>query len=90
MADEPHRDQPRRRATASRTSSRIFGIDDLVRGYQTVVATGISGGDMLRGVRYMADGARTQSLVLCSRCNRVRFIDSIHLFSSDRHEEIRL
>jgi fructose-1,6-bisphosphatase II len=70
--------------------SRIFGIDDLVRGYQTVVATGISGGDLLRGVRYMADGARTQSLVLCSRCNRVRFIDSIHLFSADRHEEIRL
>jgi fructose-1,6-bisphosphatase II len=69
---------------------RIFGIDDLVRGYQTVVATGISGSDLLRGVRYMADGARTQSLVLCSRCNRVRFIDSIHLFSGDRHEEIRL
>ena len=70
--------------------SRIFGIDDVVRGHQTVVATGISGGDLLRGVRYMADGARTQSLVLCSRCNRVRFIDSIHLFSADRHEEIRL
>jgi fructose-1,6-bisphosphatase II len=70
--------------------SRLFGIDDLVRGYQTVVATGISGSDLLRGVRYMADGARTQSLVLCSRCNRVRFIDSIHLFSGDRHEEIRL
>ncbi len=70
--------------------NRLFGIDDLVRGHQTVVATGISGGDLLRGVRYMADGARTQSLVLCSRCNRVRFIDSIHLFSGDRHEEIRL
>ncbi len=70
--------------------SRLFGLDDLVRGHQTVVATGISGGDLLRGVRYMADGARTQSLVLCSRCNRVRFIDSIHLFSADRHEEIRL
>jgi fructose-1,6-bisphosphatase II len=70
--------------------NRLFGLDDLVRGHQTIVATGISGGDLLRGVRYMADGARTQSLVLCSRCNRVRFIDSIHLFSGDRHEEIRL
>jgi fructose-1,6-bisphosphatase II len=70
--------------------SRIFGIDDLVRGHQTVVATGISGSDLLRGVRYMADGARTQSLVLCSRCNRVRFIDSIHLFSGDVREAIRL
>ena len=69
---------------------RIFGIDDLVRGHHVVVATGISGGDLLRGVRYFAEGARTHSLVLCTRCNRVRFIDSIHLFSRDRHEEIRL
>lgn len=69
---------------------RVFGIDDLVQGDQTVVATGISGGDLLRGVRYMADGARSHSLVLCSRCNRVRFIDSIHLFSRERHGEIRL
>jgi fructose-1,6-bisphosphatase II len=69
---------------------RVFGIDDLVRGHQTVVATGISGGDLLRGVRYMAEGARSHSLVLCSRCNRVRFIDSIHLFSRERHAEIRL
>ena len=70
--------------------SRIFGIEDLVRGEQIVVATGISNGDLLRGVRYFADGARTHSTVLCSRCNRVRFIDSIHLFRRDRHEEIRL
>jgi fructose-1,6-bisphosphatase II len=69
---------------------QIFGIDDLVRGHQMVVGTGISNGDLLRGVRYFAEGARTQSIVLCSRCNRVRFIDSIHLFSSHRHEEIRL
>jgi fructose-1,6-bisphosphatase II len=69
---------------------QIFGIDDLVRGHQMVVGTGISNGDLLRGVRYFAEGARTQSIVLCSRCNRVRFVDSIHLFSRDRHEEIRL
>ena len=69
---------------------RIFGIEDLVRGDMMVVGTGISNGDLLRGVRYFAGGARTHSLVLCARCNRVRFIDSIHLFSRDRHEEIRL
>ncbi len=70
--------------------TRIFGIDDLVKGDQIVVGTGISNGDLLRGVRYFAEGARSQSIVLCSRCNRVRFVDSIHLFSHDRHEEIRL
>ena len=69
---------------------RVFGIDDLVQGHQTVVATGISGGDLLRGVRYMAEGARSHSLVLCSRCNRVRFIDTIHQFSRERYAEIRL
>jgi fructose-1,6-bisphosphatase II len=69
---------------------RIFGIDDLVDGHHTVVACGISGTDLLRGVHYFADGARTHALVLCTRCNRVRFIDSIHLFSHDRHEAIRL
>jgi fructose-1,6-bisphosphatase II len=70
--------------------SRIFGIEDLVRGHQIVVASGISNGDLLRGVRYFADGARTHSIILCSRCNHVRFVDSIHLFRRDRHEEIRL
>jgi len=69
---------------------RIFEIDDLVDGHHTVVACGISGTDLLRGVHYFADGARTHTLVLCTRCNRVRFIDSIHLFSHDRHEAIRL
>ena len=70
--------------------SRIFGIEDLVRGDMMVVGTGISNGDLLRGVRYFAGGARTQSIVLCQRCGRVRFVDSIHLFSRDRHMEIRL
>ena len=69
---------------------RIFGVDDLVSGEVMVVGTGISNGDLLRGVRYFAGGARTHSIVLCSTCNRVRFIDTIHLFTRDRHEEIRL
>ncbi len=69
---------------------RIFGIDDLVRGDMMVVGTGISNGDLLRGVRYFSEGARTHSIVLCTRCSRVRFIDSIHLFARHRHSEIRL
>ena len=63
-------------------------VDDLVAALG--VGTGISNGDLLRGVRYFAEGARTHSILLCARCNRVRFIDSIHLFSRDRHAEIRL
>jgi fructose-1,6-bisphosphatase II len=69
---------------------RIFDIDDLVDGHHSVVASGITASDLLRGVHYFAEGARTHSLVLCTQCNRVRFIDSIHLFARDRHEAIRL
>jgi len=55
-----------------------------------VAATGVTNGDLLRGVRYLADSARTQSLVMCTRCNWVRFVDGIHFFARERREEIRL
>ena len=42
------------------------------------VATGVTNGDLLRGVRFMADSARTHSLIMCMRCNWVRFTDGIH------------
>ena len=55
-----------------------------------VVATGVSNGDLLRGVRFLADSARTHSLVMCTRCNWVRFVDGIHFFARERREEVRL
>jgi fructose-1,6-bisphosphatase II len=69
---------------------RIFTIDDLAPQEVIVVATGVSNGDLLRGVRYFADSARTHSLVMCTRCNWVRFVDGIHFFARDRREEVRL
>ena len=69
---------------------RIFTIDDLAPGEVIVVATGVSNGDLLRGVRYLADSARTHSLVMCTRCNWVRFVDGIHFFARERREEVRL
>jgi fructose-1,6-bisphosphatase II len=70
--------------------NRIFTIDDLAPGETIVVATGVSNGDLLRGVRYLADSARTHSLVMCTRCNWVRFVDGIHFFARERREEVRL
>ncbi len=69
---------------------QVFGIDDLVPGEVIMVATGVSNGDLLRGVRFLADSARTQSLVMCTRCNWVRFVDGIHFFARERREEVRL
>jgi fructose-1,6-bisphosphatase II len=69
---------------------RVFTIDDLAPGETIVAATGVSNGDLLRGVRYLADSARTHSLVMCTRCNWVRFVDGIHFFARERREEVRL
>jgi fructose-1,6-bisphosphatase II len=69
---------------------RIFTTDDLASGEVIVAATGVSNGDLLRGVRYLTDSARTHSLVMCTRCNWVRFVDGIHFFARERREEVRL
>jgi fructose-1,6-bisphosphatase II len=69
---------------------QVFTIDDLAPTELIVAATGVSNGDLLRGVRYLADSARTHSLVMCTRCNWVRFVDGIHFFARERREEVRL
>ena len=69
---------------------RIFTTGDLSPGEVIVAATGVSNGDLLRGVRYLADSARTHSVVMCTRHNWVRFVDGIHFFARERREEVRL
>jgi len=78
------------RAIGIEDYSRIFRTEDLAPGEVIVAATGVSNGDLLRGVRYLADSARTHSLVMCTRCNWVRFVDGIHFFARERREEVRL
>jgi fructose-1,6-bisphosphatase II len=69
---------------------RIFTIDDLAPEEVIVAATGVSNGELLRGVRYLAESARTHSLVMCTRCNWVRFVDGTHFFTRERREDVRL
>jgi len=69
---------------------RVFGTEDLIPGEVIVAATGVSNGDLLRGVRFGADSARTHSLVMCTRCNWVRFVDGIHFQGRERRDEVRL
>jgi fructose-1,6-bisphosphatase II len=69
---------------------RIFETEDLAPGEVVFAATGVSNGDLLRGVRFLADSARTHSLVMCTRCNWVRFTDGHHFFARERREEVRL
>ncbi|CRK61615.1 Fructose-1,6-bisphosphatase, GlpX type [Alloactinosynnema sp. L-07] len=58
---------------------RVYLTDDLVRGDNVFFcATGITDGDLLRGVHYRAGGCTTQSIVMRSKSGTVRMIDGFH------------
>jgi fructose-1,6-bisphosphatase II len=70
-------------ATAARAAGydldAILTTDDLVRGENCFfAATGISGGELLRGVRYDSGGATTESLVMRSKSGTVRLVEARH------------
>jgi fructose-1,6-bisphosphatase II len=70
--------------------TKVFTTEELAPGEVVVAATGVTNGDVLRGVRFLTDSARTHSIVMCTRHNWVRFVDGIHFFARERREEVRL
>lgn len=81
------KDEAERRAAreAGHDPDRVLHTEDLVRGENVFfVATGITDGDLLRGVRYSGEAATTQSLVMRSRSGTIRQIDSTHRLSKLR------
>src|SRR3990170_1413177 len=58
---------------------RVYRTDDLASGRDVrFVATGVTDGDLLKGVRFFGGGARTASVLMDRRLGKLRFIDSIH------------
>ena len=58
---------------------RVLHTNDLVSGDNAFfVATGVTSGDLVRGVRYRSGTAYTQSLVMRSKSGTIRVIDSYH------------
>ena len=58
---------------------KVLTTDDLVSGNDVFFAcTGITDGDLVAGVGYRGDTARTQSIVMRSRSGTVRIVDAIH------------
>jgi fructose-1,6-bisphosphatase II len=57
----------------------VLTHDDLVKGDDVFfAATGVTDGDLIKGVRYRRDSAITQSIVMRSRSGTVRLIDALH------------
>jgi fructose-1,6-bisphosphatase II len=76
----PRNEEERVAATAQGYDfDRVLTTDDLVQGENCFfAATGISGGDLLRGVHYDHRGATTQSLVMRSKSGTVRLVEARH------------
>jgi fructose-1,6-bisphosphatase II len=76
----PRDDDERQKALdAGHDLDRVLTTEDLVRGDDIFFcATGITDGELLRGVRYYADSVRTESIVMRSKSGTIRMLDSVH------------
>jgi fructose-1,6-bisphosphatase II len=76
----PRNDEERAVAVAAGYDlDKVLATDDLVAGDNCFfAATGITDGELLRGVHFTAQGASTQSLVMRSKSGTVRLVNAMH------------
>jgi fructose-1,6-bisphosphatase II len=85
----PRNEKEREAALAAGVDlDRVYYTDDLVNSQDVFfAATGVSTGELLKGVRYFSGGAATQSLAMRSSSGTIRWVDAIHNF--DRLDKLR-
>ena len=79
----PTDDAERQKAIdAGHDLDRVLHTEDLVSGENVFFsATGVTDGDLLKGVRYFGGGCTTQSIVMRSKSGTVRMIEAYHRLS---------
>ncbi len=75
-------DEERERATKMgiQDYDKVYQCDEMANGDVVFAATGVTNGDLLRGIRYYSGGAETHSIVMRSRTRTIRFIETRHTF----------
>ncbi len=59
---------------------KVYSAEEMARGDVVFAATGVTNGDLLKGIRYFSGGAETHSVVMRSKSRTVRFIEARHHF----------
>jgi fructose-1,6-bisphosphatase II len=79
----PKDDDERQKAIdAGYDLDQILSTEDLVSGENVFFcATGVTDGDLLKGVQYYGGGCTTQSIVMRSKSGTVRMIEAYHRLS---------
>lgn len=57
-----------------------YSLEELAHGEVMFAATGVTTGNLLRGVRRYSGGAETHSLIMRSKSGTVRYIEAVHNF----------
>jgi fructose-1,6-bisphosphatase II len=84
-------DERGRLDAAGVTEGRVYGTEELAPGSQIVFsATGITDGDLLRGVKFFGNGARTHTVSMGLRSRVIRFSDAVHLLGEGARVHIQL
>jgi fructose-1,6-bisphosphatase II len=77
-------DEERCRAMGITDFKRVYKSQDLAPGKSIIfAATGVTDGTLMKGVRFFGDGIRTSSLIMQNEPHQIRFIDSIHVATSN-------
>src|SRR5207247_3926137 len=59
---------------------KVYTEDDLAPGPDILfVATGVTDGALMRGVRFFGGGIRTSSVLMANRRRMIRFVDTVHV-----------
>lgn len=84
----PRSDQEREKLKADGINiNQVYTTNDLVKGNDvSFAATGITSGELVRGVQYFGWGARTYSVMMRSRSGTVRYIEARHKWRHERSQ----
>jgi fructose-1,6-bisphosphatase II len=71
--------------------TKVYSTNELAPGREIVfAATGITDGELLKGVRLFGDGARTHSIAMGFETRVVRFLDTVHLLGEGVRVNVRV
>ncbi len=88
---EEEKERARRMGVDVDDAERVYFTNDLASGEEVVFcATGVTDGELLRGVRFFGGGARTHSVMMTYRQGLVRFIDTVHMWDPGNPPKVRL
>lgn len=90
LAPETADEKERCEKMGIRDTNVVLRMEDLVKGDDAIfAATGVTDGELLKGVRYRGNTGTTHSVVMRAKSGTVRFIDAKHSLTKKPHLVIK-